>query len=177
MFRTACHNNSRWTESNSSRDNRAIDNLKQLFCWGFGGSYQLGQGQTNSSDIPIPVDTTYLEDGDKTFTYVAVGGDHSCAITESQKLLCFGRGLNGRLGNNDTAAIVSPNAAKAVDQSMLSAGESFVKVAIGYKSTCALTNLGFMYCFGDDSESVLGNGSATDDRLVPTLVEGINPWK
>ncbi|HEY0880350.1 MAG TPA: hypothetical protein VGD87_02410, partial [Archangium sp.] len=70
----------------------------EVRCWGINIRGVLGDGTTVNRGTPVSVTTL-----GETATSVAAGGGHSCALLTSGIVKCWGRNLNGELGNNATA--------------------------------------------------------------------------
>jgi alpha-tubulin suppressor-like RCC1 family protein len=64
-------------------------------CWGPNAAGQLGNGSTESSDVPT--DVIGLSKG---VVALAVGVEHACAVTEAGAVKCWGEGLNDMLGSD-----------------------------------------------------------------------------
>jgi alpha-tubulin suppressor-like RCC1 family protein len=64
------------------------------YCWGFGGSGQLGNGRTADQYTPVPVRAPR----GVAFTQLAAGSDHTCGISGS-RTYCWGWNGSGQLGN------------------------------------------------------------------------------
>jgi alpha-tubulin suppressor-like RCC1 family protein len=67
-----------------------------VFCWGQGGTGQLGDGTTTDSTTPVRVI------GLTNATQVAAGRDHSCGIRPNGRTWCWGWNGNGQLGDGTT---------------------------------------------------------------------------
>ena len=66
-------------------------NLNYMFCWGYNGHGQLGDGTTEDSSLPVYIDA-YIDE-------VSAGKDHTCAIQEgygAKLAACWGKGSDGR---------------------------------------------------------------------------------
>lgn len=96
---------------------------------------------------------------------LAVGAEHSCAITALHELYCWGKNEYGQLGdgtNTDrNTAVALPSALR------------FDHVAAGGAHTCAITTEGELYCWGRNFWGQIGDGSAvtrtTPTRIAPEL--------
>jgi alpha-tubulin suppressor-like RCC1 family protein len=135
----------------------AIGTNNKAYCWGHGF---FGRSGTNDEIIhPEPVEVHDGENTGGTFTQISAGLDHSCAIGTDGKAYCFGRGLYGRLGNNDVSAT---NQLEPVE---VHAGESpgtFTAVTAGDEHSCGIATDGKAYCWGQGANGRLGNDSTTD---------------
>ena len=96
---------------------------------------------------------------------LAIGASHSCAITNSGGVICWGANNYGQLGDGTNAQRLTP-----VNVVGLSSG--VVQISAGENHTCARTNAGAVYCWGRNSYGGLGDGTTTD-RSSPVLVSGM----
>jgi alpha-tubulin suppressor-like RCC1 family protein len=117
-------------------------------CWGNGLLGRLGDGTTNSSNVPVAVV------GLTNAVRVSAASAHNCALTSNGHVYCWGDGASGRLGNGDVAASSVP-----VEVKNLRLAESAVAAAA---HSCALIHEGLAYCWGEGGNGRLGNGSTTD---------------
>ena len=129
-------------------------------CWGSSFSGQLGDG--SSALRPTPVDVTGLTSG---VASVSAGGYHTCAVTESGGLKCWGSNGSGRLGDGTSTQRLTP-----VDVTGLTSGVT--SVSGGGSHTCAVTTAGGLKCWGWNRYGQLGDGTATD-RFTPVDVSGL----
>ena len=126
-------------------------------CWGYNGYGELGNGGVTSS--PVPVNVSGLGAG---LTGITVGGYHTCALTSSGAVKCWGRNTEGQLGSSSTVSSSVP-----VDVTGLSSGVT--QITAGDYHTCAVTSVGAAKCWGWNGEGQLGNGN-TISSSVPVDV-------
>lgn len=119
-------------------------------CWGGNSFGQLGDG-TNTKRW-TPLDVTSLSSGVQT---IAVGFDHSCAVTTVGGVKCWGSNNFGRLGDGTTTNRWTP-----VDVSELDKG--IQAIAAGQSHTCALTEDGMVQCWGYNNQGRLGVNSGME---------------
>ncbi len=129
-------------------------------CWGFNSSSQLGDGTTTQRTTAV--DVTGLTSG---VSAIAAGLSHSCALTTSGGVKCWGNNGNGQLGDGTTT-----NRTTAVDVTGLTSGVS--AIAAGSSHSCALTISGGMKCWGFNGNGRLGDGTTTD-RTTAVDVTGL----
>ena len=140
----------------------AFTTTGQAYCWGQGGSGQLGNNSTTDSSIPVAVQ---MPAGVARFQSITAGGEYTCALTNEGKAYCWGLNSQGRLGNNSTTSSSTPVAVQ-----MPAGVARFQSIAIGYAHTCALTAEGKAYCWGWNHQGQLGNNSTTSSS-TPVAVQ------
>lgn len=129
------------------------------WCWGSNSYGQLGDG--SELDRLLPVRVNGLADVD----IFALGFDHSCALTRAGSVWCWGAGHDGQLGNDGY-----PSSSREPVQPL--GLESGVRqIATGYWHTCAVTESGALFCWGDNGHGQLGD-NAVSFRTVPSVVTG-----
>ena len=130
-------------------------------CWGYNAAGSLGDGTT--SVRPVPVDVVGL--GSPVQAVVA-GFDHTCALTTTGGVKCWGFNAGGQLGDGTTTNRMTP-----VDVIGLSSGVAQI-AALGH-ATCAITLSGGLKCWGSNPHGLLGDGTQTS-RPTPVDVVGLS---
>ena len=82
----------------------ALTNSGGVKCWGFNSFGQLGNGTTTIFYTP-PVDVVGLSSGVQA---IAAGGLHTCALTASGGVKCWGQNTYGQLGDGTTTDRYTP---------------------------------------------------------------------
>ncbi|MCX7556998.1 proprotein convertase P-domain-containing protein [Xanthomonadaceae bacterium JHOS43] len=131
-----------------------------VWCWGYNGNFQLGDGSSDNRLTPTPV--VGFSSGVRE---ISVGSSHTCALTNEGGVYCWGGGANGELGDGGRE-----NRSMPVAVSGLSGGVQ--DIAAGSGHTCALLANGTVQCWGYNVAGQLGDNSTTT-RLTPWPVQGL----
>ncbi len=132
-----------WSQvTTGSAFNCAIATDQTPYCWGNNTFGQLGDRDTVTSFVPVPVS------GGFSFSSVAAGSAHACGLTVDHAAFCWGLNANGELGDGTTSSRVAPT--------VLASALTFQSIGAGDAWTCGLTIDGKAYCWG----SVAGVSSA-----------------
>ena len=121
----------------------------------------------------------YENDGDGVWGQISSGGKHTCALSSTGKVLCWGGGAHGQLGNDGLGDTDHP--VEVVDgDGSVNPLTNIAQLATGDDHTCALTNDGEVQCWGLGVSGQLGNDGTVDKDHPVTVVESsgsINPLK
>ena len=152
-------------------------------CWGANWFGQLGDG--TQMDRSIPVDVVGLSGGVQA---IAAGEGHTCALTSSGGVKCWGWNTYGQLGDG-TRTDRGVGLSVPVDAIGLSRG--VYAIAAGARHTCALVRSGngsvaqstttdkpgtegfAVKCWGENAHGQLGDGTQTV-RTTPVDVVGLS---
>lgn len=141
----------------------------RLFCFGRDTNGQLGDdAEFVDQDRPVEV-----AGGATNWRKVSASMLHTCALTTTNRLFCFGTDGAGQLGNG------APFADQGTPVEVVSNTTNWVQVATGASHTCALKDLGRLYCWGWDRDGQRGDGEPATDDLEPAPVrvaEGPVRW-
>src|SRR3989449_597290 len=130
-------------------------------CWLGSRGGQIGDGTTTSQSSPVLVQAP----AGVSFAAVTGGVAHTCGVTAAGIAYCWGRNLEGQLGDGTTTNRLTPVLVVAP------AGVSFAAVDAGDFHTCGVTATGAAYCWGANGSGQLGDGTNTTNRLTPVLVQ------
>ncbi len=138
----------------------SISSDKQLYCWGGQSVGQLGDGLTNVNSLTPKV----VSGGYTDWAVIDTSQQAACAVRESGEAYCWGDNSAGKLGNGTTTNASVPT--------LVSGGYSdWAYVDSGTDHSCGLRSNGTVYCWGNNSEGEIGDGT-TVNKLVPTEVTG-----
>ena len=135
----------------------ALDDAGTISCWGLGEYGQLGTGARETDTGTTPIDAP----AGVTFTAVAAGNAHSCAIDADGSVWCWGIDGDGTHDGENS----EPHGPQRVD---LPSGSRIISLD-GYYHACATTSEGDAWCWGRGEEGQLGDG-AMSDSLAPVEV-------
>eukprot|EP01083_Nonionella_stella_P304687 1059852_1 len=166
-----------------SRHTCAFESNKPNFngfkCWGFNMYGQLGQGHTNTiGDAPNEMGSTLpnIDTGISLteIAHVATAGAHTCLLTTTNQIKCFGSNAYGELGYGDTmnrgdAANTMADNLPFVD---LGTNRTPIQIATGYSHTCVVLfndALGQkeVKCYGKNNFGQLGYGHTNNTGDEP----------
>lgn len=138
------------------------------YCWGHNSSGMLGDGTNTQSTVPVAVDASGALAG-KTVTGLSADRYHTCAVAGGGTY-CWGRNLNGQLGNGKITNSLVPVAVKATG---VLAGKTVTAVSAGMYFTCAIADAA-AYCWGQNTSGQLGDGTKTQSTVpVAVLATGV----
>jgi alpha-tubulin suppressor-like RCC1 family protein len=129
-------------------------------CWGENSDGQLGDGTNTNTNMPD--DVLGLTSN---ITAIALGEYHTCALTETTGVKCWGWNDLGQLGDGTVSSRNNP-----ADVHELTSGVK--AIAAGTAHTCALTNRGGVKCWGWNDYGQLGDNTNTS-RQIPVDVPGM----
>ena len=154
------------------------------YCWGDNLFGQLGDGTSSASpvDFFIEDNAAFIDPrtilpawsnrpveiaGIGAIEDIAVGMHHTCAVSGGE-VYCWGGNYYGQLGS-DASEVMDPFPVPT-----LVAGLSGItSVAVGDMHSCALKDDGNVFCWGENGDGQVGNGTTTA-ALTPVQVIGLS---
>ena len=138
----------------------AVGSDTKAYCWGYNsGAGQVGDGTYTNRSAPTQV----AAPTGVSFTSVSTGSLHTCGISSSGDGYCWGLGSSGQIGDGGTS--IRPTPRKVTMPSSV----TFTSITTGNSHSCALSDSGNAYCWGENGNGQLGLGD-TVDRNVPTAL-------
>jgi hypothetical protein len=132
---------------------------QSVWCWGTNALTDTNTAAASpvlNNAVPTRVPSAF------SFSKVAPGNTHNCALGLDQNIYCWGDNAQGQLGDLKFPAVrLSPGP--------VAGGFKFSDVASGFTHSCGLSG-GAAYCWGQNSNGQLGNGT-TSGSSGPVAVQ------
>jgi alpha-tubulin suppressor-like RCC1 family protein len=155
------------TVSAGDRHTCAISTDQKAWCFGDGGFGRLGNGDDNQSSSPVQVSGQEAQ-----WLQIEAGEHHSCGLTTSGRIFCWGWGNDGRLGRGS-------NSSSDVPVEVSGNHTTWTSLSVGYQHACAVRGVASvkeLTCWGDGSYGKLGLGSSSDVSVPTTVSLGDDDW-
>ena len=125
----------------------------KAYCWGLG---PIGSATTTQSSTPSPVA------GSRRYSTVQSAIAHACGLTVAGLAFCWGNNDRGQLGRVGSFSLTPVR---------VSGGLVFegISVSAGGNHTCGITAARQVWCWGENGNGQLGDGTHTN-RAVPVAV-------
>ncbi|KAG8585061.1 hypothetical protein GDO81_004882 [Engystomops pustulosus] len=133
----------------------------EVYTWGYNNCGQIGSGTTTNQPVPRRVSTPLHN---KVIVSIAAGPTCSMAITDYGQVFGWGYNGTGQLGVGGTGNQLIPCKVVFVQPVCI------VQIVCGYSHTMALTDQGYLYSWGANSNGQLGIGNKSN-QLSPIKVE------
>ncbi len=129
-------------------------------CWGQGIEGEIGPLSASSASA-VAVMLSAPDVAKK----LEVGQTHSCVITQTGAVRCWGKGLVGQLGNGafaNSSAVVHAYTSGTLDVTKA------ISVSLGGDTTCVALATGAVNCWGAGTNGQLGNGGTANSAFAVT---------
>ncbi len=129
-------------------------------------------GLVTASPVDAPVVITATVEGKSatssigiiTFVRMSAGSGFSCGLSTDGTAYCWGRNLQGQLGDGTTVNKLTPT--------KIATDVKFASISSGVATTCGIATTGATYCWGANNSGQVGNGTSSNNVLAPALVGG-----
>lgn len=122
----------------------------RVYCWGNNDRGQLGDDTLERRLEPVRV--RRLPNASEE---LAAGGEHTCVRRTNGRVVCWGAGWTGQMGDGTTTTRLRPGA-------NVRRLPGVMQVVSGYSHSCALRHTGRVACWGNNQWGQIG-----DDTLIP----------
>src|SRR5690606_13204900 len=96
---------------------------------------------------------------------ITAGYQHTCALTTTGAVWCWGRNGFGQLGDGSTNTQPAPVQVSGLPSNIIT-------ITAGDQHTCALTDTGAAWCWGYNQYGQLGDGASNSPETTPVQVSG-----
>lgn len=156
-----------WKEVAAGEEhNCAIATNGTLWCWGRTNEGQIGLKNPALGNL-IQLELVAGQAPPTDWVSVAAGQFHTCATRATGTLWCWGRNVEGQIGNG------APAAGKTAPSSL---GDDWKgPVAAGVNHTCAIKKDGTLWCWGRNANNQIGDNTNVD-RPSPVQIGSATDW-
>ena len=141
-----------------------------VYCWGSNKDstidFPKGIGRTGSGtglDFYSPTPVTGVSDA----IQVVAGREHSCALLRGGSVKCWGNATNSVVVGGTTGTSGFPTDVLGLTSNPVK------QLTAGDRHTCALTQMGEVKCWGNNSSSQLGLGNTTTASSPPSVLNSV----
>jgi len=142
----------------------AVSTTGAVYCWGLNGLGVIGNGTIATAQTPtlVNIGASFVAKS------AAAGTGHTCLLTTTGAIKCWGGNADGELGRGNTTQLTSPPvtaialANPAESDPKTGQGDFVAAIDAGGLFTCVVMRSGSVKCWGDSSEGQLGVGSTSD---------------
>ncbi len=149
----------------------AITDQADLYCWGNNAEGQLGIGSFEEEDRR---DLWWAEPtlvGMGPWIAVAAGHSHTCGVRSDGTLSCWGRNVEGQVGNHGVTQLTEPT--------LVNSEHSWREAVAGESHSCGLRTDGTLWCWGSNSTENAGYplGVESSWQLAEPTQVGDQRWQ
>lgn len=163
-------------ESVSNYGRTCLLNSGRVYCWGAHGGYRIDASVTASPTAPLLL--TLPSVSGNNFTRIAMSDWTTCVLATDGKIWCWGYNDVGQLGNGTVSGPAFPGsttlkpvaAAAATRVGGVFLTQKAINITATNNSFCAMTEVGAVYCWGDNTFGQIGDGTSIH-RATPVRVQ------
>lgn len=152
-------------ELSSDHSSCALSDAGKIYCWGDNFDGAVGDGTNINRNVP----TAVVAPAGVTFSNLVGGHGYHCALGSNGKGYCWGENLFGQLGNGVAGSKNVPT------EVATPSGVSLTAIYASDEHACAQGDDDKFYCWGDNLDGKLGNGTYTSSNspVVALLPAGV----
>jgi alpha-tubulin suppressor-like RCC1 family protein len=150
----------------------AISSTGRVFTWGDNSSNKLGYETGTYQVEPLDITEEFSLEAEEKIISVALGYFHSAALSSTGRLFTWGSNASGQLGN--PMYITKSKPAVINSYFDLTPEEKIISVSLGTRHSAAITSIGRMFTWGDNTYGKLGDGTATIKNIPTDITAGFN---
>ena len=155
----------------ASYDNTcAVLDNNSVKCWGEGQVGRGGWGDNSDRRTPTHVLLGWQSGTPSLATEVGQGsgasGHHTCTIMVDGTIQCWGEDFSGQIGHGGNSGWHTTPYPVAMP-----AGKTAIQVSNGGHHTCAIMDDHSLYCWGENSEGIVGTGQRGNDHTTPYPID------
>ena len=144
----------RGTISSGANHACALSDTGGLKCWGLNSFGELGVVGTLSTNVFTPSDVDGLATG---VAVVDAGSNHTCAVTTSGGVKCWGQNVLGQVGAVTGDCLGGSLLCTNTPTDVVGLSSGYVSVTAGGDHSCALSEAGGVKCWGRNRHGELGS--------------------
>lgn len=146
----------------------AIASDDNVYCWGYNGYGQLGNGSTRNKNVPTKIRMDNLQG--KTIKDISAGSNQVCVIASDDNAYCWGNNPIGQLGNKSTLDSSIP---VPVYTGGALKGLKLKSIVSGADHSCVIASDNNVYCWGNNYNGQLGDNTWST-KTEPVAVNTAN---
>ncbi|KHD87279.1 MAG: hypothetical protein OM95_15145 [Bdellovibrio sp. ArHS] len=143
--------------TSGNQHNCILTESGKVKCWGRSADGQLGYENTNDlGDQPNELQNLADVSLPEPMVQLSAGDFHTCSLSITGKVRCWGWGGWGQLGNGGTSKGSTVGSMSTLHILDFGAGKKALRIASGNTHNCALIDDGQVMCWGENSYGELG---------------------
>lgn len=128
-----------------------------VYTWGGSVNERLGRDfDPPAAELPAPIAGPFPGDPIEVLD-LASGNGHTCAVLTSKNVACWGKGSRGQLGTGGASDSKTP---VLVERAINTVLENLASVVTAGETSCAISQDGTVWCWGNNSRGQVGSGAA-----------------
>ena len=149
----------------------ALDTEGKIYAWGYNYFGQLGDGTTNSSNIPICISDLENDLKGKNIVKIYIDTNTIFALDTEGKIYSWGYNYHGELGDGTNNNRNNPICISELENALK--GKNIIDIDTVSSTIFALDTEGKIYTWGSNAFGLLGNGT-TNSSNIPICISDLN---